>query len=329
MNWNPESYKNQNAYNTLEKQTTLKSYGGKIFVGKSKFWLFLYSLIVLTLFWPFLIQWVELSLGSELYSHMVIIPAICVYFAWISRENLPKRHPGDHFLVFFLIAQGIIAAIGLRLQWGSRFKISENDQLSISIFGFVLVIWASFMLWQGVERFRHWKFPMFFLIFLVPLPESLLGFLVAYLQEGTADVTEWLFRIVGASYHRRDLTFELPHLTMVIAPQCCGIRSTLVLFISSILAGQLFLKSTWRKWLVVGCAVVLGFLRNGFRVFVLGYGTSNIDRSIIDSRLHSQGGPLFFILTMIPVFILVLFLARKEKYLSHIPSKNNHEKSNL
>lgn len=308
-----------NDHNTLEKQTTFKSFGEKFLVVGSNIWLFLHSLIVLMLFWPFLLQLVELCFNSDLYGHILIIPAICLYFVWVTRESLPERHRGDNWLVYFLIANGIITAIGLRLQMGSRFGISEMDQLSLSIFAFVLVIWGSVMLWQGVERFRHWRFPLFFAIFLVPLPESLLGFLVAYLQEGTADVTELLFRIVGASYYRYELTFELPHLNMVIAPQCCGIRSSLVLFITSILAGQLFLQSTWRKWLIVACALLLGFLRNGFRVFVLGYGTSAIDKSIIDSRLHSQGGPLFFILTMIPIFLLVLFLARSEKNTSYIP----------
>lgn len=57
---------------------------------------------------------------------------------------------------------------------------------------------------------------------------------------------------------------------MEVAPQCSGIRSSLVLFITSLIGGYLFLRSPWRRFALAAFVLPLALLRNGFRVFVLG-----------------------------------------------------------
>ena len=66
-------------------------------------------------------------------------------------------------------------------------------------------------------------------------------------------------------------------LSVHVGPECSGIRSSFVLFITSLLAGHLFLRSGWnRLWLAV-FVIPLGIVRNAFRVFVLSMLSVHVD----------------------------------------------------
>lgn len=56
--------------------------------------------------------------------------------------------------------------------------------------------------------------------------------------------------------------------------------------------------------------IQLAILRNGFRILVIGLVCVNIGPQMIQSLIHRRGGPVFFVLSLIP-FLLVLWLLRK------------------
>jgi len=59
--------------------------------------------------------------------------------------------------------------------------------------------------------------------------------------------------------------------------------------------------------------IPLALLRNGFRVFVLGQLCIHISPRMIDSPIHHRGGPIFFVLSLVPFFLLLWLLKRSEK----------------
>jgi len=126
-------------------------------------------------------------------------------------------------------------------------------------------------------------------------------------------VAGWMLDAAGTPMLRSGLVVQLPGISIKVAPECSGIHSTLVLFITSILAGQLLLRRPWKR--VVLCLVVipLAILRNGFRVFVIGELCVHVGPQMIDSPIHHRGGPLFFALSLVPFFLLLYFLKRSER----------------
>jgi exosortase/archaeosortase family protein len=54
-------------------------------------------------------------------------------------------------------------------------------------------------------------------------------------------------------------------------------------------------------------------LRNGFRVFVIGLLCVEIGPNMINSLIHRRGGPLFFTLSLVPLFVLLWWLRRTER----------------
>ena len=112
---------------------------------------------------------------------------------------------------------------------------------------------------------------------------------------------------------RHGTTFELPGIVLQVAQECSGIRSSWVLVITSILASHLFLKSPWRRIVLVAFVIPLGILRNGFRVFVIGMLCVHVGPHMVDSVIHRQGGPFFFALSLVPLFLLLWWLRRGER----------------
>ena len=64
---------------------------------------------------------------------------------------------------------------------------------------------------------------------------------------------------------------------------------------------------------VLALAVIpLGIVRNGLRIFTLGQLCIHVSPAMINSDLHRRGGPLFFAISLTPLFFLLLFLRRLE-----------------
>jgi len=105
----------------------------------------------------------------------------------------------------------------------------------------------------------------------------------------------------------------MPGIVLEVAQECSGIRSSWVLFITSLLASYLFLQSAWRRTFLVLFVLPLGVIRNAFRILVIALLCVHIGPEMINSAVHRRGGPLFFALSLIPLFILMWWLRRGDR----------------
>ncbi|PYL43327.1 MAG: hypothetical protein DMF42_04365, partial [Verrucomicrobia bacterium] len=157
---------------------------------------------------------------------------------------------------------------------------------------------------------RAAAFPLAYLIFIVPMPDAMADALETASKYASAEVANLLFHLSSTPFLRAGLIFQLPNITIEVAQECSGIRSSWVLLMTSILAANLFLKTPWRRLALVAFVIPLAILRNGFRILVIGLLCVNAGPQMIHSLIHRRGGPLFFMLSLIP-FFLVLWRLRK------------------
>lgn len=253
------------------------------------------------------------ALGSKLYSYILLVPFISLYLMRLNRRQVPPASPPARKTgAAFLFAGGLVLAVywlALRPRW----KLLEDDYLALMTGSFLLFFSGICCWFWGREVLRAMAFPLAFLVFLVPIPAVALARIDDFLQHGSAVVVQGLFKMTGMQFSRHGLVFQLSDISLKIAPECSGIHSTLVLFITSLLAGYLLLRSPWKRALLVLVVVPLALLRNGFRVFVLGELCVHIGPQMIDSPIHHKGGPIFFILSLIPLFLLLMLLQRSER----------------
>lgn len=119
--------------------------------------------------------------------------------------------------------------------------------------------------------------------------------------------------VTGIPFFREGSTFHLTKFSVEVAEECSGIRSSIALFITSILAGQLFLNSTSRKIILILSVFPITIVKNGLRIVTLSLLGNYVDIRILSSALHKQGGIPFFILALAFSGTIFWFLRKSEK----------------
>jgi exosortase C (VPDSG-CTERM-specific) len=250
---------------------------------------------------------------SELSSYILLIPFTGAYLLWLKRDSLPlSTQPARPLAVIFLLA-GVALVTVYWLWLRSRLLAHPEAYLTLMTLCFLLLFYGISSLFWGTATIRAAAFPLSFLILLVPVPPAGIQTMDSFLQWGSAQVASAFFSLSGMPFFQTGLAFQLPDIKLEIAPECSGIHSTVVLFITALLASYVFLRTPWKRAFLVLFIIPLGLLRNGFRVFVIGELCVHIGPQMIDSPIHRKGGPLFFVLSLIPLFITLLILLRSEK----------------
>jgi exosortase C (VPDSG-CTERM-specific) len=258
-----------------------------------------------------LVSLVGFALHSDLYSHILLIPFVSLYLAWLSRSDLRHDSQPARKLAVLPLAAGVISSLGF-LAFHSRLKLAPVDALAWNTLSFLLLFIGACCFCLGRQALRVLAFPLGFLIFFIPFPAALKDAIESFLQHRSADAAELLFSLAGTPLLREGVDFQLPGFGLQVAPECSGIRSTLVLFITSLVAGQLFLRTPWKRALFALVVIPLGIIRNACRIVILGELCVHVDPGIIDSPLHHRGGPVFFVISMIPFLLLLYYLRKTE-----------------
>jgi len=120
---------------------------------------------------------------------------------------------------------------------------------------------------------------MLFLLLMVPIPDFLLSRAIFWLRSGSAEVSYALFQLLGVPVLRSGFIFSLPGVTIEIAQECSGIRSSLALVIMGLLAGHLFLRSPWTKAALALAVLPLAIVKNGIRIVTLSLLSIYVDPS--------------------------------------------------
>jgi exosortase C (VPDSG-CTERM-specific) len=247
------------------------------------------------------------SVGSELYSHILLIPVVSVYLAWQYRNNLPAPAAPDRLLAAIAALAGLL---GLAAMWSPGASWSggpPEDSLALTTATFLAFVFGSAAWFLGRPMVRALVFPLAFLLFMIPLPVPVVNEVEFFLQHGSAAAARLMFSAIGSTYFYYDLHFQLPGINLLVAPECSGIHSSLALLIVSLVAGRFFLKSSGARAVLALAVIPLGLLRNGVRIVTIGELCVRIGPHMIDSYIHHHGGPIFFALSLIP-FSLIMYL---------------------
>jgi len=257
-----------------------------------------------------LISLVHYAAHSSLNSYILLVPFISAYLFYIRREQLPKTHKSSPGWAIIPLCGGLVT---LAAAWMKNAARQTDDYFALMTLSFVCLLAAGGFLFLGKRWMAAASFPFAFLIFMVPMPNAMAVTIEAGLKLASAEAANLFFSIAGTPVLREGTFFQLPNIVIQVAQECSGIRSSLILFITGLLAGNLFLKSTWRRAVLVCFVIPLGILRNGFRVFVIGTLCVHFGPQMIHSIIHRRGGPIFFALSLIPLFLLLWWLRRGEE----------------
>ena len=256
------------------------------------------------------------SAATDLNSYILLVPFISAYLLFARRKYLPATRTSSPLFATAFFAAGILLLAATRIQAASAHALSQNDSLALTTLSFLLLLTAIGFFFLGTQWMSAAAFPIGFLIFLVPLPDCAVVWLETGFKLASADAAHFMFLLSGTPVSRDGTIFQLPGIAFEVAQECSGIRSSLALFITSLVASFVFLKSPWRRALLVVFVIPLGILRNGFRIWVIGQLCVHFGGGMIHSVIHTKGGPLFFVVSLVPLVVLLWFLRRGELKIS-------------
>src|SRR6266404_5652995 len=269
-----------------------------------------FAIVLLGAFALPLVELVNYAASSELFSYILLVPFVSGYLLYLRRDQLPKKNGVDlPVAIPFLVCGLSILAVTLWLDLTGQAP-AGNGRIVLLTLSFLCCLAGGGFFFLGRPLMRAAAFPLAYLIFMVPMPDAVVNALETASKYASAEVTNLFFHLSGTPFLRAGVVFQLPNITIEVAQECSGIRSSWVLFMTSIVAANLFLKTSWRRFALVAFVIPLGILRNGFRILVIGLLCVNVGPQMIHSLIHRRGGPLFFMLSLIP-FFLVLWWLRK------------------
>ncbi len=295
----------------LEKQIMSTELLKDRIVGRGRAHAAFAGLVILSslVFWKALHELAVFSLNQESSSHILLIPFVSAYLLYSERSRIfgivqPSPYSGSA-VVLAAVAMYVFAVSWL----ASR---RPDEFLSAATLAIVAVWLGGFLLCYGSSAWRKASFSLLFLLLMVPLPPPVLERSIYWLQQGSTEIAYLLFKAVGVPVLRQGFVLTVPGVAIEVAKECSGIRSSVALFITCLLAAHLFLRTKWRMLLFVLLSLPLAVVKNGIRITTLTLLSVYVDPGFLTGRLHHEGGFVFFFLALAILAPVLLLLQRSE-----------------
>jgi len=277
--------------------------------------------VSIVFWWHSLVVTLELALANDAYTHILLIfplSAALIYLdsKYMDSKALRVRPQPSPRIGAALLALALV--IGGYARWGMG-ATAGDVQLSLAMFALVTWWLASVLLCFGARTFRWFLFPLCFLFLMVPIPDFALSRIIEFLQQQSALAARIMFRAARVPVTQDGIMLSIPNLDIEVSLECSSIRSSLMLVVTTMVFAHLFLRSWWRKALLVLAAIPLSVAKNGLRIFTIAELGTRVDPGFLDGKLHHNGGILFFGIAVVAVGALIWALRRTE-----LPASSAH-----
>lgn len=234
-------------------------------------------------------------------SHGILVPFISLYLIWRRREKLSL----DQISTCKWGAAVLISSLGLYvLSYAGGIAVTGRAMIISSLCGLVLFT-------LGWEIFKIVSFPLMFLFFVVPVPDTLLGLVSFPLQLFATQVSTFIIDWLGIPAYREGNMVYFARTQLEIAEACSGIRSIMSYCMLSIILAYM-LDESWRKRiLLVLSAIPLALLANLVRIVGTGVLAHFYGNRVALGFLHEFSGLLVFAFGFILLFGEYLLLGKK------------------
>lgn len=150
-----------------------------------------------------------------------LILMICAWIAWKQRGELIAASPEGAMprLGAAVLAIGLIGYV-----------IGRSQEIHLIEVGSLIPVMASLLLiYRGMAGLRAMWFPLFFLLFVVPLPGSLLDAILLPLKQQVSIASEAVMYWLGFPVARSGVVLNIGPYQLLIADACSGLSSMISL----------------------------------------------------------------------------------------------------
>lgn len=238
------------------------------------------------------------SLNSY-YSHGYLVPFVSAYFVYLRRKEISQVEIKSTLAGAGLILFALIIHV---------FGVLGNINF-ISGFSMVMYTVGCSLYLLGQSATMIISFPLFFLIFMCPIPDAYIDFIAIPFKSFATSIALQFLSILNVPYIREGFIVHLSNSTFVVGTPCNGMRSLISFTALGALMLYLFRTSLWKKVLFLAVIPPLALLLNSTRIFLLLWiaHTYGEKAASPESYLHDGSGFLVFIIG----FLAMIFLLRR------------------
>ncbi len=194
---------------------------------------------------------------------------------------------------------------------------TSQQIVSFQILSFIFMLAALLLFKRGTGALRVLWFPFFFMLFMVPLPSSVVSTLTMPMKQAVSYVTEHLLYWAGYPIARTGVILQIGQYQLLVADACAGLQTLLTL--ESL--GLFYLNvvrhtSAFRNIGLAVLIVPISFTANVIRVCVLTLITYYFGDAAGQGFLHGFAGMVLFIsalVLIIGVDSLLQWLSRSRR----------------
>jgi EpsI family protein len=249
--------------------------------------------------------------GSEsdsYYTHWFLIPPVSAVLIWLKKDRL--RHlPLQKCALGLPLAAGSlvmhIAAVWFRIDFVSAFA------LVVTVGGLALYLF-------GKRLVREIAFPLFYLVFMVPLPQLVINPLAFHMKVLSGKLAVWVYNLLGgtAILAGSKISFASGE-TLWMGYECSGLRSLIAMAALGAAFAYLVRTSGPRKVLLFLLSLPLAVLSNGLRVTSLCFAANKWGTGSKAFKVfHDTSSPVVFLIMLLGLFavhkLLLIGGRRKE-----------------
>ena len=258
--------------------------------------LLLDGLIVVALgvmYTPMFRQLIESGWDKADYTHAFFILPIFVWLVYEQRRRLARKDdvtPG----------QAVLLGVSLCLYTYSAI----NEFLFLQTFSFVCAVWALFAIKFSKQTVQQLKFPLVYLLFLIPPPRLVIDTLTTPLKVISTQGSFYLLKMAQLPVEVRGAILKVGEYELFVADACSGWRSVVTLLALGALYAHRQKTTPAKKWILFASVIPIAILANIFRIFLTGCLSHFFGVKYAEGFFHEFSGAVVF---LVGVFGLIAF----------------------
>jgi EpsI family protein len=198
--------------------------------------------------------------SNDVYSHGFLIPFISCYLILLQRDRIRQARIRPNLLLGIpFLAAGLLLLIA---GGAAGVLILQEVSLLVTISGLVLLLF-------GEKVLRSTWFGIAYLLFMLPAWEILTNRIQFPFQMLSANIGVKLLELAGIPVYQHGVYIELPAITLEVARECSGVNYLISILAIGLPLSYIYISKWHRRIALVGTAVGIAILSNGFRVFVV------------------------------------------------------------
>lgn len=224
-------------------------------------------------------QWAN----DEDMGHGFFVPIIAGYIIWRRRASLSTIKPTVSYWGLAVVILGaLLMLIG-----------TLGAQIFVARIAFLVSLGGMVLFLGGPQVMRALAFPLFLLVFMIPIPSIIYARITLPLQLFASSVAETLLGFLGIPVLRDGNVLELASQRLSVVEACSGIRSLLSLSFLSLVYGYFFDKKNWMRWVLLAATIPIAIAANATRVTLTGL-ISEYRVDLAEGFFHTVEGLVLF-----------------------------------